>query len=319
MLVPHQFKSAARHLAGRAYQASPHFLSHLRGKVLILMYHRVIPHGDVDETFVQPGMYVTPKTFALHLRYLTTYFELLSFGQLLDRWQSGAWDDDVRYCAITFDDGWVDNYQYAYPLLRAYKAPATIFLPTRLIGTHAWLWSDRLGRLLRGTGQHSTDEVDRTIERAKALSDSTRDRLLEDLQIKSHTSVPRARRFLNWDEVREMARHGVSFGSHTATHAQLPRLDEEALVRELREPLHVLHQHCPRVVDVLAYPNGDHSAHVIDAAQAAGYRAAVTTNPGTESGAPTDRYRLKRVGLHEDVTHTVPLMTFHIARQIWSA
>ena len=116
-----------------------------------------------------------------------------------------------------------------------------------------------------------------------------------------------------------MARHGVSFGSHTATHAQLPRLDEEALVRELREPLHVLHQHCPRVVDVLAYPNGDHSAHVIDAAQAAGYRAAVTTNPGTESGAPTDRYRLKRVGLHEDVTHTIPLMTFHIARQIWSA
>src|SRR5882724_12003496 len=67
IVMTHAMRAALRSVAGRVYWASPHFLPFVRGRVLILMYHRVIPRGDVAATFVQPGMYVTLETFDGHL------------------------------------------------------------------------------------------------------------------------------------------------------------------------------------------------------------------------------------------------------------
>jgi peptidoglycan/xylan/chitin deacetylase (PgdA/CDA1 family) len=298
---------------GRLYWASPHFLSHVKGKVLILMYHRVLPRAEVESTFVQPGMYVTPDTFERHLRFLTAHFELLTFRELLAKWDGGGWNDSARYCAVTFDDGWIDNYQYAYPLLRAYSAPATIFLPTDLIGSHGRLWPDRLGDLLRRRRRGLPEEWDAEIERAKDLSDEERDALLAALAAEVGDG-PVTRGFVNWDEVRDMSRHGIAFGSHSTTHANLTRLRGPALERELRESLETLRAQAVNYVPVLAYPNGDHTGAVAAAADAAGYRAAVTTRPGFEAGRPSDLFSLKRIGVHNDVSRSIPVMTFHIAR-----
>jgi len=70
-------------------------------------------------------------------------------------------------------------------------------------------------------------------------------------------------------------------------------------------------------VPVLSYPNGNHTSAVVAAAQAAGYRAAVTTRVGLESSQPTDLFRLRRIGVHDDVSRSIPLFTFHVARQAW--
>ena len=125
-----------RSAAGRVYWASPHFLSHVTGKVVILMYHRVIPPDEVASTYVQPGTYVTPDTFERHLQFLAAHFELLTFPELLAKWDAGGWNPASRYCAVTFDDGWIDNYRYGYPLLRRTGVPATIFLPTAIDRVH---------------------------------------------------------------------------------------------------------------------------------------------------------------------------------------
>src|SRR5438067_1021990 len=110
--MPSRFSDALRSAAGRVYWASPHFLSHVRGKAMILMYHRVMPRGDLASAYVQPGMYVTPVTFERHLRFVVDHFELVSLRDLLDKWAAGMWNTSSRYCALTFDDGWLDNYQY---------------------------------------------------------------------------------------------------------------------------------------------------------------------------------------------------------------
>src|SRR5882762_686992 len=91
-------------MAALAYSASPHFLARATGRVLILAYHRVVPRTERATTFVQPGMYVTPETFERHLRFLTAHFTLLSFEDLLAKWQEGSFDPSARYCVITFDD-----------------------------------------------------------------------------------------------------------------------------------------------------------------------------------------------------------------------
>jgi peptidoglycan/xylan/chitin deacetylase (PgdA/CDA1 family) len=308
-------RATLRSVAGRVYRASPHFLRSLRGRVLILMYHRVIPRSEAETTFVQPGMYVTPETFDRHLRFLRAHFEVLSFADLLTMWDTHEWNSGTRYCAITFDDGWLDTYTCAFPLLRAHGVPATIFLPTDLVGTDEWLWSDRLGALLRARGQGTPDDWDACIEHAKTLSDAARANVLDDLGAGAGGPALRQRRFVNWAEVHEMARHGVSFASHTRTHVNLTRLAGAALEGELRGPLDVLREQHVNHVPVLAYPNGDHTEAVVAAARAAGYRAAVTTRPGLESSRPADRFRLTRIGVHEDVARSVPLLALHVARQ----
>jgi peptidoglycan/xylan/chitin deacetylase (PgdA/CDA1 family) len=321
---------------------SPHVLAHLTGKVLILGYHRVIPRTELETTFVQPGMYVTPKTFDRHLRFLTAHFELLSFRDLLALWDEDAWDRTKRYCAITFDDGWLDNYLHAYPLLRAHRAPATIFLPTGLIGTDEWLWPDRLAYHLHRhrsqgsaamlseplaslvrrypalagvNGRGGPDAFDSLIELAKTLSEQERDEVLHRLGEAFGVPVPAGRRLLNWDEAREMSRHGIAFGSHTSTHAILTQVTRTALQRELLRPLEVLRQQRVNQVSVLSYPNGDHTEAALVEARSAGYRAAVTIDPGLESSRPADLFRLKRIVVHDDVSWSVPLLALHIARQ----
>ena len=311
-----------RSAAARIYWGSRHLLSHVTGKVVILMYHRVLPRTDVESTFVQPGMYVTPETFERHLQFLTTHFDLLTFRDLLALWDCGEWNPRARYCAITFDDGWLDNYRYAFPLLRSYGAPATIFLPTALIGSDATLWFDRLGHALSRRRQGTPDEWNTAIERAKQLSEAERDDLIDDLEAfagGAGRAGPGDRRFMNWSEVEEMARHGVAFGSHSSSHATLTRLSGAALEAELRESLEALRAHAIDHVPVLAYPNGDCSREVVRAARAAGYRAAVTVRRGLERSFPLDRFRLKRIGVHEDVSRSGPMLAFHIGRQSLTA
>lgn len=303
-------KTAIRATAGRLYWASPHFLSSLAGKVIILSYHRVIPRPDATSLFTQAGMFVTPRTFELHLQLLATYFEVLSFDALLDKWKCGDWNERARYAVITFDDGWVDNYEHAFPLLRRFGLPATVFLPTSLVGTTEWLWTDQLGALLQQRGVGTPAEWDAEIERAKTLSDRARAELLTTL------GPPlTGRRLIDWRQAYEMSRFGITFGSHTSTHANLTRLSGAALDRELREPLEVLRREDLAFVPVLAYPNGDHSDAVVQAARAAGYHAAVTTNAGAEGSRPFDRLRLRRIGVHDDVTQSTSSFAFHVARQ----
>jgi peptidoglycan/xylan/chitin deacetylase (PgdA/CDA1 family) len=318
-----RLKSGIRTVAGAAYGLSPYRFRHLRGKVLILMYHRVMPRTELDTSFVQPGMFVTPQTFETHLRLLTTHFHILSMEEALLRWRDGQWEDKLRYCVITFDDGWLDNYQYAFPLLRAYRAPATIFLPTDLIGSNKWLWWDRLGYLLTFSRHKrprmSPDELDALVELAKRLPDDARDAIVDDITRLLGAELPRIRRFINWDEAREMSLSGISFGSHTATHAILTGLEHAALERELRQPLETLRAERVNHVPVLCYPNGNHSSFVVRSARAAGYTAGITTSPGAESTKPADLFRLRRVGIHNDMTHSAALFTFHLARQTWSS
>ena len=165
----------------------------------------------------------------------------------------------------------------------------------------------------------SPDELDSLVERAKRLPDEAREAILDDIARLVGAELPQVRRFINWEEALEMSSSGIAFGSHTATHAILTGLDAAALERELREPLEVLRTRGVRSIPVLCYPNGNHSSFIVRSARAAGYTAAITTKPGAESTRPADLFRLRRVGVHDDITRTASLFTFHLARETWSS
>ncbi|HXW68609.1 MAG TPA: polysaccharide deacetylase family protein, partial [Dissulfurispiraceae bacterium] len=148
-MMVRDIKTTLRRITAAAYYSLNHPSARLKGKVVLLMYHRVLTEKELGVYYVQPGMYVHRDVFEQHIRFLKQNFRVLPFSGLMDMYEDGSHDGDQNYCVITFDDGWLDNYVHAYPILAKYEVPATIFLPTSYIGTDQWFRQDKLGYVLR--------------------------------------------------------------------------------------------------------------------------------------------------------------------------
>jgi peptidoglycan/xylan/chitin deacetylase (PgdA/CDA1 family) len=302
--------------------------------LLILMYHRVVD-GVVARGLGQDGMYVDVETFGNHLRFVKRHFLVVSLAEgldILEQRSGGNAPGDKPLCAITFDDGWRDVYENAYPLLRSYGMSATVFLPTGFIGTRNRFWTDRLARFLitenpgKGMSGVQTPEgsfiripglpgaadgmdLHGIIEAMKRLRQEEIERILRALSEEDGADPTSEERvFLTWEEVGEMFQSGiVRFGSHTESHRILTTLSDDEVALELRrskERLVAAGVVNPAFIP-FAYPNGNHTDRIAAMVRSAGYRLAVTTEKGWNRAKPVpDAYRLKRIGVHQDIAST---------------
>ena len=217
------------------------------GSLVVLMYHRVLPKDSPARKTEEPGMYVSPETFDLHLTELKRRFELVHLDEWLRRARGGLPLPKLA-CAITFDDGWRDNYEFALPVLVQHNAPATIFLVSSYVGTAQRFWPNRLMGLLdkafaepgsvdfpeplrgiieptliqaRRHGVLRADDIDRAIQGAKRLDEEQIRSLVEEAE-KTCDDPTGAAEILSRSDVVQMAASGlVRFGSHTMTHLRL--------------------------------------------------------------------------------------------------
>lgn len=129
-----------------------------KNEIPILMYHKVNPYSSSGGY----GLRVPPKLFAWQMSYLKKRgFATISFNDLYDHWENGA-PLPPRPVIITFDDGYQDNYKFAYPILKARKLRATIFLVSGLIGqTNAWDTKDHRHPVNRLLNWSQIKEMDR--------------------------------------------------------------------------------------------------------------------------------------------------------------
>ena len=113
-----------------------------KSQVAILLYHRVCPKKD--NWSLGP---LSPQSFETQMEYFCRSYEILPLEKLVQSMQSGR-PLPEKAVVITFDDGWRDNYVYAYPTLKKYHVPATIFLVTGHIGTGKLFWCDEVRYIL---------------------------------------------------------------------------------------------------------------------------------------------------------------------------
>lgn len=312
-------QTALAPLAPLSWRLRPH------PSLLVLMYHRVLPVGHADRAIEQPGMYVSPETLDMHLQVLKRHMTIVHLDEWLLAAASGGALPSLA-CAITFDDGWQDNFEHAFPILRRNAAPATIFLVSGMIGTLREFWPNRLARLLsrlpfgaplpqrlatvlapvlehaRVAGRWTLSDLDRAVVLTKQLAEGEIEDLLAAAQHGLGLDGTR-RAVLNEAELGIMAASGlVRFGSHTRNHCRFRgELAAATLEQEIAgSRADIASRVGAAAVDVFCYPNGDTTPAAIEVVRR-NYMAAVTTRQGWYR-AGADRFLMHRVGLHEDIS-----------------
>lgn len=303
----------------------------LRHRGVVLLYHRVLPEKEREQSFSSRSIIVSPDTFERQLRFLRRHFSVVGPEEFRD-WLLNGRDHPLPPCLITFDDGWKDNLTHAGPILKAQKLPAVIFLPTGYIGTGKTFWQERLSRLLFrlgqqpalrqhpvvarhglaalfGGGRAELAELAGTLARSfKGLQPRDIDNLVDEVAAALAVSddAGDADTFLSWDDVQTMRMDGIAFGSHTVNHSILTHLEPDAVAKELTESRRVLEQRLSMPVQLLAYPNGNHDAGTCAQARQAGYRLAFTTVRGRVARGD-DPMTLRRINIHEGAHRHLPL------------
>ncbi|MCR9188569.1 MAG: polysaccharide deacetylase family protein [Alteromonadaceae bacterium] len=309
--------------------------------LLILTYHRILPVDSPERSTEQPGMVTSPQALENHIRFARKLgAEPIHLNEWLNHDRQGRPLPRLAV-AFTFDDGWQDNYQYAYPALKAQNTPATIFLVTRLIDTKKTFWPEQVLSLLTthcipdnapafdwlrphlptitGPGANRPLlllEADEVIARLKSLEDATIIDALEKVY-ESHPEfapTPSGRSILSSPELTEMSRDGlVMYGAHTRHHYRLNRLkDEKTLKEEIVDCLDDLRHLGKSATPVFCYPNGDITGkgeHLVSST----YKAACTTKTGwNHTGC--NPYDLHRFNLHDGNSHSKRALLATIGR-----
>lgn len=278
----------------------------------ILMYHRVHPDRS------GPSWQLEQRHFRHQIRHLTRNYRVLPLAEMVD-----ALIDcrplPPRAVAVTFDDGYRDNYTEAFPVLEELGCPATIFLTAGLLGSTETMWWDKLQYVLTRTRlsrpeatrilteKHglpapdwqaaNSEELVLVLKRVpEAEKQATVDRIAADLGVDPHANLDD--RMMSWDEARALVASGlVTMGSHTLTHRNLKDLDIAEARREISESKRILERELDRPIDLFAYPFGnpanDYTEEVKAAVREAGFRASFSVVLGlVEPGA--DLYELPR-------------------------
>lgn len=285
----------------------------------IFTFHRVLPRG---KHCFDPELCTSEDSFSAFLDWMQTNYQIVPLNEAISR--SGKPLRQKRpECAITFDDGWLDNFECAFPHLRRRGLPATIFLPTRFIGTNRRFWQERLQFCTkelksREDGLEVIQKVARRLPwfpptDADLTSYGALKRLLlsrpsteaEDFtqRIAEGAGLDEAladRAFINWDEVKQMQAGGLQFGSHTLSHTLLPNAPPRRSDQEIEESREELKAKIGEDPAGFSYPWGAVGPSSLAQVRRTGYEFAVTTRPGLVRN-DCDPFLVPRVAISDSV------------------
>jgi peptidoglycan/xylan/chitin deacetylase (PgdA/CDA1 family) len=280
----------------------------------ILALHRVLKRGEMARAHSLSALILSEEAFRKLLEHLRGRFQVVSLREVVNG-ESVPRLGKKPLCVLTFDDGWRDNFTTAFPLLKSFGMPATVFLATGYIGKQEVFWVEQLRSALerrgrdggipaeiaakiRKTGRAGT--VEDLIEYLKHMPADERSQALDQILSPVHKlpSTNNGDAMLSWEEVAEMQRQGIEFGSHTETHPLLTYEGDATVDRELRRSFAAIQERLGQPPSSFAYPNGDWDGRIRRAVREAGYECALTTERGWY-GQEHDRYTIPRITLHD--------------------
>lgn len=257
------------------------------GAALILTYHRVNgrPRRERrDDTAFEKG--ITARRFDAHMRFLRQRLHPMPLAEIAERIRQGR-PLPRGAVAVTFDDGYRDNHDVAYPILLRHRVPATVFVVTDLVGTSGRSWWDTISEMVKRARTPHLD-VSRLCPRPLGQAGGNRwplvtrrqrERAIDALCATGRTLGPEELReflatlqdecgvseqetassdlMLTWDQARAMSGTLVTIESHTHTHPNMARLGRKQAKDELTASKEIIEAQIRQPVRSFAYPFGE--------------------------------------------------------------
>ncbi|HEY4732685.1 MAG TPA: polysaccharide deacetylase family protein [Gammaproteobacteria bacterium] len=285
----------------------------------VLMYHRFSANGVGD------GLPV--KAFEAQMKLVANNFNPITLDHLCEcRKKSANLPDNP--VIITVDDGYQDFYDLAYPILKRYSIPATIYITVNFIEQKIWLWPDKVTYVLKQINEpvlHTAfiDKIDTCdtvnkdsrevawnyiIGKCISMAPDARDSYIHELASAAGVSMPEFPpedyAGMTWLQVRELSDNGIDIGAHTCNHPILSKIPDDQLIDEIDGCKRRIEANIGRNVNNFCYPNGrrdDYNSSIKEMIIASGYETAATSF--YDKDGCNDLFELRRHGVGNDMYH----------------
>lgn len=266
----------------------------------IITFHRVVTEVEQNHSSNRPMM-LTIAQFESIIQKISKFANPISLSEAY-KYLAKKEKMPPRSIVLTFDDGYADNYKNAYPILKRYNIPATIFIATKFIDQNdTWLWWDEIEHFFKSDKRVIPDfnegyspefiislnklNSDRGYRR-EAIQQFIRTTMYEIAKDERDKFISYIRKYinysekdlmLNWDQIKKMG-NLIEFGSHTVNHGFLDVLSENDIKLELSESKKIIEKNTAKKCQFVCYPAGHVNKTIEKIASDTGYRAGVTTN-----------------------------------------
>lgn len=283
--------------------------------VYVFNYHRI---GDKNTCeFDREVFSCTAEGFDQQCQFIKANFKVISSEELISIRKEGKCESN-KYALITFDDGYIDNYSEAFPILKKYNIPATFYVATNFVNNDLIPWWDEIAYILRKspgmsyqlptqsiTYELKSNEIESVISRviydAKRLQSVTVIEVLEDIRSTFSSYLDDFKNqkhnlFMNWEQLIEMSSSGMKIGSHTLSHQMLSQLSDVSQEHELKHSKKIIEDNLTGKIESVVYPVGRKHCYTERTCQLAalsGYTFGFNNEPGriTNTSNPHDLNR----------------------------
>jgi peptidoglycan/xylan/chitin deacetylase (PgdA/CDA1 family) len=288
----------------------------------IFNYHRIFNEKQPPKTKFDNGVFgVSQKILYEQLNYLKKHTKILDEPSLIKKIKKGKLGKGP-FSMITFDDGYIDNYQLAIPILKKLNLTAAFFIPYSLIEKRILGWWDQIAYIIKNSSKKhlncfgynsklqgnkleaiaffhqimKTLPFRKTVNLIKELSDAT-DSL-------PPSSEEMSNQLMTWKHIKEIQNQGHTIGSHTCRHLVLATLEPQEQLNEIAQSKKLIEAKIGTIVRSIAYPVGG-TKHFNNTTQKlvvkTGYNLAFSFNTGSESLSCLNPYAVPRVEAPKDL------------------
>jgi len=284
--------------------------------LLVFNYHRV---GDGSTSLFDRAIYsASQEEFDRQVSFLKKGFDIVRVDDL---------DDVMRHrqraVMITFDDGYRDNYEFAFPILKQHSAPATFFLTSGFLDAGTIAWWDEIAWMVRSatakwlypsrlvpeliplsSSMEREEAICRLLSIYKTLSTDQSETFLNALA--HHTGSGRASQdlardqWMSWEMIREMDQSGMDIGGHTISHPVLSQSSTEEQREEIFGSKSRIESMLGHPITAFSYPVGQPDSFTEQTQQLlheAGYRWAFSFSGGFALPGKVDQLNVPRVAV----------------------
>jgi len=251
----------------------------MENEITILLYHGVTEHENVGITN-HANKHLNANDFSEQMSWLSSNANLLSMDEVAEMFKKNL-PFPEKSVAVTFDDGYKNNYSTAMPILEKHKIPTTFYIAAGMIGEDDLFWVDKIEACIEKTKEKKI-EISLGENRVKYNLDNNESKLHALYSIKKYCKLSSQKDVeiivkeliektkvdpsigdnpnystMNWDEVRKL--HGNKnfiIGGHSLKHEIFSNLDTEFMKNTIRKSLDILNKQLGSTVEHYSYPEG---------------------------------------------------------------